>query len=187
MCHTTKRSRSITPSFITAILAASLMFVISPQQALATTSSEYASDWSVNNDADWTPFPPSTSPLGAPDDSCAGVSTPTGSWAEFTFPALDIPTSDTINGIEVRFKYKSGSTNTAQLTDGSSLIGEPQTVSALTGSNCSSTDWVSAGGSSDVWTTSLTPSDFNSGTIGVRITQDANTIDLDSVELIVHH
>ncbi len=187
MYHTTKRSRSITPSVTTAILAASLMFVISPQQVLATTSNEYASDWSVNNDADWTPSPPSTSPLGAPDDTCAGVSTPTGSWAEFTFPALDIPTSDTINGIEVRFKYKSGSTNTAQLKNGSSLVGDTQSVSSLTGSYCSNTDWVSAGGSTDVWATSLTPADFNAGNIGVRITQDANTIDLDSVELIVHH
>jgi PKD repeat protein len=84
-------------------------------------------------------------------------------------------------------------------------------------SNCGNTGWVSAGGASDLWGTpsicppegfvifmpdgepievpctpgeplySLTTADFNAGNVGVLITQNGPTIDLDAIELVVHH
>lgn len=172
---------------LSAGLTLALMLV--PEQALAASSSAYASGWTVNNDADWTPFPPNSNPLGAPDDFCTGTSTPAGSWAEFTFPAFSIPAYHTVTGIEVRFKYLSASgTNTARLGNNGSLVGNTRTVPSKSGSSsCNNTDWVSAGGASDLWGTSLVTADFNAGTVYVRLTQDANTIDLDSVEMIVTH
>ena len=157
--------------------------------ALIATSANFASSWSVNNNADWTPFPPSANPLGPADNNCTGASTPTGSWAEFTFPAYSIPGGDVLQGIEVRVNYRSSATNTAQLTKSGSLVGSTRTVPmAFVGpSGCSSTFWVSAGGASDLWGAGLTVADFNAGIVGFRLTQNANTIDLDAVEIIVHH
>ena len=157
--------------------------------ARAATTSLYASGWSVNNNADWTPFPPATNPLGAPDVLCVDVSTPTGSWAEFTFGGFGIPAGDTVNGIEVRVNYVSiSSGNTVQLTDGGSLVGSSKSVAQVTGQAfCSTATWVSAGGSTDLWGTTLTTADFNAGNVGFRLTQDSNTIGLDAVEIIVHH
>lgn len=161
-----------------------------PWQLKAATSSQYASGWSVNNDADWTPFPPSTNPLSAPDVSCTDASTPTGSWAEFTFSGFSIPGGDVINGVEVQFKYRSSASNTAQLTDGGSLVGNTRTVPLMFDgpSYCSSTANVTSGSPTDLWNVAgLTAADFNGGNIGVRLTQDGNTIGLDSIQLVVHH
>ena len=157
--------------------------------ARAATTSLYASGWTVNNNADWTPFPPATNPLGAPDVVCVDVSTPTGSWAEFTFGGFGIPGGDTVTGIEVRVNYVSiSSGNTVQLTNGGSLVGSSKSVAQVTGvAACSSAMWVSAGGAGDLWGTSLTTADFNAGNVGFRLTQNSNTIGLDAVEIIVHH
>ena len=156
---------------------------------IAATTALFGSGWSVNNNADWTPFPPNTNPLGAPNHLCTGASTPTGSWAEFTFAGFSIPGGDVVTGIEVRVNYLSASgSNTVQLTDDGSLTGNSKTVASVSAQSfCSNTAWVSAGGAADLWGTTLTTADFNAGTVGFRLTQNANTVDLDAVELIVHH
>ncbi|MCG8458890.1 MAG: hypothetical protein MI919_21635 [Holophagales bacterium] len=172
--------------FAPALVIATVLLLAGPALAADTTSG-YATSWTVNNNADWTPFPPSTNPLGAPNNFCTGTSTPTGSWAEFSFGNLGIPSADVVTGIQVRFKYKTASSNTAQLYLDGSAVGNTKSVGSHTGSFCSSTAWKSVGGSSDLWGTSLTTADFNNDDVSVRLTQDANTIDLDSVEIIVTH
>ena len=69
-----------------------------------SSEARFASGWSVKNDADWTPFPPNDNPLGPPDDQCTG-GVIGGSWAHFTFASFDLPSSATVTGIMVRFKY----------------------------------------------------------------------------------
>ncbi|HEX6200023.1 MAG TPA: PKD domain-containing protein [Thermoanaerobaculia bacterium] len=159
------------------------------QPAAAATQAQFASSWAVNNNADWTPFPPNPNPLGPPNDFCTGTSTPTGDWADFSFPAFSIPGGETVNGVEVRFKYLSQSgSNTAQLKSGGSLVGATRTVPQAVGTaSCDHTFFVSAGGMGDLWGTGLTTADFNAGTVSVRITQNANTVDIDAVELVVHY
>lgn len=169
----------------------SVLFVLAAfaaQPAPAATQSQFASSWAVNNNADWTPFPPNTNPLGPPNDFCTGTSTPTGDWADFSFPAFSIPGGEIVNGVEVRFKYLSQSgSNTAQLKSGGSLVGATRTVPQAVGtSSCDNTFFVSAGGVGDLWGTGLTAADFNAGSVAVRITQNANTVDIDAVELVVH-
>ncbi len=157
--------------------------------AFAGTYTQNASGWSVNNNADWTPSPPSTNPLGGPNDLCTGASTPTGSWAEFTFPGFGIPAGETVTGIEVRVNYRASTDNTVQLTNGGSLVGTAKTdlPDAFIGASfCSSTFYVGTGGSGDLWGTSLTTADFNAGNVGFRITQNAPTVDIDAVELIAY-
>ncbi len=153
----------------------------------AASESRFASGWSVNNNADWTPFPPNPAPLGAPNNSCTGASTPTGSWAEFTFGNFSIPAGDLVTGIQVRAKYLAQTApNPVQLQLSGSNVGSSQSLPIATGSAaCSSTVFVSVGGDGDLWGTSLTRSDFNNGNVGLRLTQASNTVDLDAIELTV--
>jgi len=53
--------------------------------------------------------------------------------------------------------------------------------------NCGNTAFQTAGGTADTWGATLTPADFNAGNIGVRITQNGPTFDLDAIEMVVHH
>ena len=154
------------------------------------TSSEtfFASGWSVKNNADWTPFPPNASPLGPPNSTCTGGAI-SGSWAHFTFPSTSLPPSATVVGVMVRFKYKSASgSNTAQLTNSGTLVGSSKTVASVSGATgCAGTTFTGVGGGADTWGNSFAAADFNSGAIGVRLTQNANTVDLDAVELTVYY
>ena len=95
--HTT-RKRSLPVRFRLTVTVAALAVVtaLSALPASADTS-QFANGWSVNNNADWTPFPPNMNVLGPVDALCTGTSTPTGSWAEFTFPAFGIPGGDTVD------------------------------------------------------------------------------------------
>lgn len=157
-----------------------------PEPADPVTAAQFASGWSVKNNADWTPFPPNANPLGPPNDACTG-GTIRNSWAEFTFSGFGLPAGATVTGIQVRVKYLSQSgTNTLQLTGGGALIGATRTVASVAGqSSCANTQFTGVGGDGELWATSLTAADFNAGTIGVRLTQDANTVDLDAIELSV--
>jgi hypothetical protein len=166
-----------------------VLIALSAGPAPAATQAQFASGWAVNNNADWTPFPPNPNPLGPPNDFCTGTSTPTGDWADFNFPAFSIPGGEIVNGVEVRFRYLSQSgSNTAQLKSGGSLVGATRTVpQALGTASCDNSIWVSAGGMGDLWGTGLTAADFNAGTVAVRFTQNANTVDIDAVEMVVHY
>ena len=157
-----------------------------PQDPLSAV--QYASGWVVKNNADWTPFPPNSNPLGAPDDHCTGGSIP-GSWAEFAFPAFSLPAGATVTGIEVRMKYLSQSgSNTLRLIKSGSLVGSNQTQAMMPGTaNCASTTWGGTGGDGNLWGATVTAADFNAGNIGVRLTQNANTVNIDAVELKVYY
>lgn len=175
------------PSALLVTFIALLFFSLSPVHA--ASQSQYANGWSVNHIADWNPFPPDPAPLGPPNAVCIGTSTPPGSWAQFTFPAFSIPAGDLVTGIELNLKYISQSgSHTLQLTDSGSLIGIPQTIPLVPGvSFCDNTVPTHVGGNGMLWGSSLSAADFNAGNVGFRITQNANTITMDSVELIVYH
>ena len=121
-----------------------------PVRAIAASTTKNATGWTVNNSADWSPSPPSANPLGAPDTACTGTSAPTGSWAQFSFSGFAIPFGDVVTGIEVRVKYRSGGTNTVQITNGGALVGSSKTIAAHSAQAfCSNTSFVSAGGAGD--------------------------------------
>jgi len=176
-------------SWIFVITLFTLCGVLTYKSALAASETQHASAWSVNNNADWTPFPPSANPLGVSDNNCTGASTPSGSWAEFIFPAFSIAGTATITGIQVKVKYRSGGSNTVQLTkSGMGLVGDARTLSALSAQAfCSSTAFVSVGVDGETWNAGLTQTDFNAGNVGIRLTQNANTVDIDAVELTVFY
>ena len=161
--------------------------VVKPPADDPKTAQQWASGWTVKNNADWTPFPPSANPLGAPNDTCTG-GTINNSWAHFTFGAMNLPSGASIAGIEVCMKYLSPSgSNTVQLTRSGTLIGSSKTIASVSGpSNCAGSSFTGVGGDSDTWGSGATLADFNGGTIGVRLTQNANTVDLDAVELKVY-
>ena len=143
----------------------------------------------VNNAADWTPSPSRVE--GAPNAACVGTSTPTDSWIQMSFPAFAIPGGQTVTGIEVRAKYRSSSSNAVQLTVSGGLVGSTNNLpSVFSGpSNCSSTAFTSAGGNAELWgntAASLTAA-ANAGNLGFRLSQNGPTVDIDAVELIVHH
>jgi hypothetical protein len=187
MSRQAKRSSLIRRALVLAVPF--LLILLSAGPAPAATQAQFASSWAVNNNADWTPFPPNPNPLGPPNDLCTGSSTPTGDWADFSFPAFTIPGGEIVNGIELRVRYLSQSgSNTAQLKSGGSLVGATRTVPQAVGtSSCDHSIWVSAGGMGDLWGTSLATADFNAGTVSVRFTQNANTVDIDAVEMVVHY
>ena len=176
------------PSIIVTMVAALVIGLVGfgVPAAQAASQGQYASGWSVNSIADWTPFPPSSHPLGAPDNNCVGGTTGMA-WAEFTFPAFSLPASGVVTGIEISVNYRSSGTHFVQLGNGGSLIGAQKTLpSSNVPSFCSSTAIVTAGGAADLWGTSLTTADFNAGTVSVRLTEGRANLDLDSIELIVH-
>ncbi len=152
-----------------------------------SSEAQYASGWSVKNHADWTPFPPNANPLGPPNSNCTG-GVIAGSWAHFTFPAFTLPTSATVVGILLRVKYKSPSgSNTVQLTDGGTLVGSSTSIASVSGaSGCAGTTFTSVGSDTDMWGSTLSAADFAAGAVGVRLTQNANTVDIDAVELTVY-
>lgn len=174
-----------TSVFVVLAMIAALMLLAVPRARAATTG-QYANGWSVNNNADWTPFPPSPNPLGPPDNNCTGGVIP-GAWAEFTFGGFGLSGSDTVTGIEVSVKYRSSGTHSLQLKNGGVNVGTSKTLAASpVASFCSSTAIVTAGGAGDTWGSGLTTADFNAGTVSVRLTEGPSNLDLDSIELIVH-
>lgn len=179
------RRRVVTP-IVVALIALVLFAISSNRPALAVTTGQFASGWSVNNIADWTPPPPSTNPLGASNNACVGGTTG-GAWAEFTFPGLGLPAADIVTGIEVQVDYRSTNTHTLQLRKGGANVGSSKVIAAVAPSFCSNTAVVTAGGAGDLWGTSLTTADFSAGSVSVRLTIGTPNLDLDSIQLIVHH
>ena len=170
------------------ILIILILIWLSSRSGASSSEAQFASGWSVKNDADWTPYPPSNNPLGPPDSSCTG-GVIAGSWAHFEFPAFGVPAGSSVTGVLARVKYLSQSgTNTVQLTDGGSLVGSAKTLPAVMGeSRCSATTFTSVGADGDTWGSSLGASDFASGGVGLRLTQNANTVDIDALELTVFY
>ncbi|MDE0803555.1 MAG: hypothetical protein OSA99_09550 [Acidimicrobiales bacterium] len=168
-----------------ALLGAFFVLVSPPSPAAAATSSQYASSWAVDNDAQWTPFPPNANPLGSTTSNCTGGSA--GAWAEFTFTGFSIPAGDTIDGIVVTPKYRTASTNsTITLRDGGATLGSKPLPQNTGPSNCNGTSTLAIGGATDTWGAALTPGIINDG-IQVRITMGNPNIDLDNIQLTVHH
>jgi len=164
-----------------------LVFIfLLPAPLMATDTGAFATGWTVDNNANWTPFPPNTNPLGAADNACTGG---TAGWAEFTFPALAIPGGDSLDGITVNIKYRSAAAQTVQLKNSGSNVGSTQNTPIETSgpSNCGGTAWNGVGGAADTWGTSLTVADFNAGTVSVRITFTSTTLEIDAIELVVTH
>ena len=74
-----------------------------------------------------------------------------------------------------------------QLTDGGTLVGSSTSIASVSGSSgCAGTTFTSAGRNTDMWGSTLCAADFAAGAVGVRLTQNANTVDIDAVELTVH-
>ncbi len=168
-----------------ALLSALLVMVSPATPASAATSSQYASSWSVDNNASWTPFPPNGNPLGSGTSNCTGGNA--GAWAEFTFTGFSIPAGDDIDGIVVTPKYRTASTNsTIALRDGGAQLGSKALPQNTGPSNCDGTSTLAIGGATDTWGASLTPAQINDG-IQVRITMGNPNIDLDNIQLTVHH
>lgn len=167
-------------------LLGALLVVLSPASpASAATTSQHASSWAVNNNADWTPFPPNSNPLGSGTSDCTGGNA--GAWAEFTFTGFSIPAGDTIDGIVVTPKYRTASTNsTIALRDGGAQLGSKPLPQNTGPPNCNGTSTLAIGGATDTWGATLTPAAINDG-IQVRITMGNPTIDIDNIQLTVHH
>ncbi len=168
----------------------------------AATSSAWATGWTASGGGTWVPAPPSGQVLGPPDPLCVGAgSQPGGSWAQFSFPNLAIPGGDVINGVEVVVDYETvGAHNIELYQGGVALGGSQKTLPANDGpNNCNGTSPMTVGGPNDTWGQTLSPSDFDgsAGSVQVRITQPiitigggdpgSNTIDIDAVQLVVHH
>ncbi|WP_436792765.1 LPXTG cell wall anchor domain-containing protein [Actinospongicola halichondriae] len=182
--------RAFIGALAVALLGALLVAFSPASPASAATTAQYASSWIVDNDANWTPYPSHASganPLGSGTGNCTGGNA--GAWAEFTFTGFSIPATDTIDGIVVTPKYRTAANNgTLSLRDGGVVLGS-KTLPINTGgpSNCNSTSTVAVGGATDTWGASLTPAIINDG-IQVRLSQGTpNPIDLDSIQLTVHH
>ncbi len=183
MVHASKRSSG----YATVLAMVALLLVVVAPPAAAASETQPANGATFNSAADWTPADPSR--LFAADNFCTG-SPINNSWVEVQFAAFSIPAGDTIDGIEVRVNHRSSVTHTAQLKKSGGFVGLTRTIPDffVGPSACSSTGWVSAGGSGDLWGATWSPADFNtSGTVEVRITQNGATLDVDAVELIVHH
>ena len=113
------------------VVAALVVLVVShASRSFADSLGEYATGWSVDNNANWTPFPPANNPLGAPNDNCVDVSAPPPTWAEFTFPAFSFPAGSTLTGIEVEVNYVNliDGSNDVRLTNGGGQVGATRTV-----------------------------------------------------------
>jgi hypothetical protein len=166
-----------------------------PEAAAAPTvlsQSHYASSTTVNNGSDWHPSPPTT--IEGPEDNiCVGSAAWVVSWIQVGFPAFSIPAGHDVTGIEISVKYRSSSSTPVQLTSSGSLLGTVKSVPPVTSgiSNCTSTDWASAGGDGELWGAGLTRASFNAGEVGLRMTQNSGppitTIDIDAVKLTVYY
>lgn len=187
-------SKPVAMTVATAMVAMLLTALGSPPVG-AVTEGLYATSWSSPEPQLWLPEPPgSTNPLGPPDDSCIASGTLGNSIATFIFSEFSIPAGNTITGVEVAPKYLTAGDHFIQLTMAGSLIGIQQTLppNFAEETSCSSTSEFASGGAGDLWGASLTPTNFNDGNVGVRITQKASggiaiPISLDSIQLIVHH
>ena len=170
------------------ILLLLVLWLWSRGQSETGSEAQFGSGWSVRHNADWTPHPPSASPLGPPNSSCTGGAV-VGSWAHFTFPPFSVPSGAAVTGILVRFKYLSQSGgNRVQLSNSGTLVGNAQPLASVTGaSRCPSTTFTSVGGDGDTWGDTFSATDVNGGAVGVRLTQEANTVEIDAVELTVFY
>ena len=150
--------------------------------------SQYASAWTFSGSpgTHWVPSP-SPNPLGPPDGNCTG-GTHINGWAEFTFAGLVIPGGNVVLGIELNINYRSHTDpNTVELRKGGVAVGSKLLPTGGTQSSCGNSALVTVGDSTDLWGTSLTTADFNAGSVSVRIVQNANTVDIESVQLVVYH
>lgn len=171
-----------------ALLGALLVMVSPPTPVSAATSSQYAQSWSVDHPANWVPAPNSPHPLGTTTGNCTGGSAAQGvtAYAEFTFDGFAIPAGDEIDGIVVTPKYRSSSNNaTIALRDGGVQLGS-KPLPTNGSSTCNGTSTLAIGGATDTWGATLTPAQVNDG-IQVRITFSNSTLDLDNIQLTVHH
>lgn len=182
------RRRAYLGALAVALLGALLAVVSPASPAGAATTSQHASSWSATVPATWFPLPPASSnPLGAPDDNCAEGQN--GATADFAFTGFAIPATNTITGVEVSLKYRSNSAdNGVQLLDGGLLGGSKTLPVNFPGQSfCSSTSVRTVGGAADLWGATLTPASVNDG-ISVRLDiGQATPLNMDSVELVVHH
>ncbi len=187
----TERGNSKSVLGLIAILALCgiALFVTSTRSASAATSAQYASQWSSTTPTLWTPTPPSTDVLGAPDSLCVAADSTGGAVASFTFAPFTIPAGEVLYGLEVDVDYATDGVHAIQLTDGGVPAGDEKALGANPGAGgCAATSVATVGGAYDKWgVTGLTVADFNDGQIGVRIVQGSDPIDIDSVEMIVHH
>ena len=170
------------------------------------TAGTVAIDGANTSDA-WDPTP-TVSTLGSADASTANLFLTTlsehteGVFAtNFGFDTGDIPSSSTINGIEVRFVDvasnvgdKPWTFSTVYLTaDGSTNDGTAKTNQGTINSSTASTVTVPAsGGATDAWGTALTDTEVRASTFGVffnlQATSETNTLAvIDQLELRVNY
>ncbi len=168
---------------------------------LAQVASGYANGWigsptsGPTPGADWTPLPPNPNPTGPPDANCIGTSNAQVVWAQFSYAGLGIPGGSVIEGIEVNVNYTSVVAPSMQLYLSGSPVGSTRTLPAAppAGVGCASSSLRTAGGPMDLWGTSLTAANFNSGNIAVRLTRTTAgpdnpvSIDIESVQLVVYY
>lgn len=156
----------------------------------AQSESQYASSWSDPSGVNWTPAAPSANVLGAPNATCVGTSNSGLIEAFFTFPAFS--TTDPIVGIEFNVNYGCVINCTMQLTDGGSLIGATRVLPSTPPiGSCSGSVIRTAGGPADLWGATLSASDLNSGSIGVRLSRTTGldmplSMDIESVQMVVY-
>ncbi len=168
--------------------------------AQAASEGQFASGATVNNAALWVPNPDLSNVYGPSDSFCiAASSNVVLAEAYFTFPAFSIPAGDFVTGVEVVADYVTAGDQFIQLTDGGTLTGDERTLPSNppVGVGCDSATDETIAGDGDLWGRTFVPGDFNSANIGVRIKQKRFTgssgdpssipIDIDSIQLIVHH
>ena len=161
---------------------------------LALQTSKYASGWTASG-VDWTPQPSNAEPLGPPDSNCVGTTNAPTVFAQFSFSSFGIPVGDTVVGIEVKVNYGTVLATELRLYLSGSPVGSTRALgSTPQSSTCNASVIRTAGGSTDVWGTSLTAADFNSaGAVQVRLTRTTAgpdnpvSIDIESIQLVVHH
>ena len=170
---------------------------IASSSVSAASQEQHATGSSVNHLPDW--IGP-TNAEGAPDVICASSTSSVQSWIQLSFAPFVFPPGDVIKGIEVSAKHQRSLDSPVRLTIGGALSGSTGTLplyypGGSTTSNCTHTEFVSAGSDTDLWglNAASLKTELEAGNLGFRITSSSTngesypSLFIDSVKLIVHH
>ncbi|MCI2432355.1 hypothetical protein LM602_07380 [Candidatus Acetothermia bacterium] len=173
-----KRWIKIVALGFSSLLTAPLLFAVSQGPFYATAIG--TTQWSN-----------STNALGAPDNQCATETSATHAIDLVGF-GFSIPAAAIIQGITVELKFADSSTGgaLAQLLKGGVPVGTYKTFFRPSGAtSCSTSAFLTLGGSVDLWGATWTAADINASNFGVRVEKDgiSGTIYLDSVRITVEY
>jgi hypothetical protein len=166
------------------VLCGSLLGFIPPASAV-TQGPNFAStlgtlqQWTNNSNA-----------LGANNNICATTGT-TGRSIDLAGFGFTIPAAAVINGITVEPKFAGGASSTqvtVQLLKAGAPVGTSKSFTRSSGAtNCSTSVFVTEGGSTNLWGTTWSAADVDGASFGVRLTKSSGggTAYVDAVRITV--